>query len=127
MSGEDFFDLGEDIIDELGEDGIVYQKSSERRSIRGILRSHSMRMPATETGEVFQTDELFLVIFEPHIAPWVVSSRDSVEVRGTMFDIVSPHRYANGVVKLRLVEASNYDGARPSRKIPASDDKEKPT
>lgn len=108
---QDFFELGEDIVELLGEDGIFYQKGSERLEIRGVPRSKSMRTVAPDTGEYIQTDEYYVLIFEPHIHPWLVSSKDRIEVRGEMFDIVSPHRYTNGLVKIPLVEASAYDGA----------------
>ncbi|HYX32776.1 MAG TPA: hypothetical protein VE954_06650 [Oligoflexus sp.] len=106
----DFFDLGEDVIDQLGEDGILYQRGSERKEIRGIVRTKSARTIAPDTGEYLQIDEYYVVIHGPSIAPWTVDSRDRIEVRGVLYDIVSPLGTANGVVKLPLVEASDYDG-----------------
>jgi hypothetical protein len=96
---------------------VTYIRAGERKVVSGILRTRSEVQPIPATGEAIRLDELMVIIHEPDLGEWTVSTQDRIIARNTLYDISTFHRKKNGLIEIVLLEASEEDGQREQGEV----------
>ena len=111
MMDQDFADLSNDVVSELGESNIYYIKGNERREITAILRNKMPKSVVSEANERIVIDGFMAIFHEPTLRDWTVDTHDLIEARGIIYEISHLLRCANGLITTVLLEASATNGS----------------